>query len=141
MKKSLLKWAVIFHAIMYSVSLLYIGYKFGKTALLPHPNGPDLFVFPAADLVLLMIGLSLFKNREYGKSKSFLRMGMVTLVFGSWKLGSRLFFYYLGRISKYLDYFVYPLVAFCLYLIISVIYFVCAAITSKEDQEYSCNPH
>ena len=136
MKKGLLKWAVIFHAIMYSVSLLYIGYKFGITALLPYPNGLELFLFPAADLILLIIGLSLFNNREYGKSKSYLRMGIVTLVFGSWKLGSRLFLYNQGMISEYMDYYVYPIVTFCLYFIISIIYFVCEAITSKENQKY-----
>lgn len=137
MKKSLLIWAIIFHAIMYSVSLLYIGYKFGITALLPYPQkGLDLFIFPAADLILLIIGLSLFNNREYGESKHYLRMGIATLAFGSWKLGSRLFFYYQGRISGYVDYCVYPIVAFCLYLIISIFYFVCAARTASERQEY-----
>lgn len=137
MKKSLLKWAVIFHAIMYSVSLLYIGYKFG--ILRPYPDWPELFIFPAADLILLIIGLSLFNNREYVKSKSYLRMGIATLVFGCWKLGSRLFLYYQGLvvdITEYLDGILYPSVSFGLYLIISIIYFVCAAITSKENQKY-----
>lgn len=139
MKKNLLKWAVIFHAIMYSFSLLYIGYKFGITALLPYPNGPELFIFPAADLILFIIGLSLFNNREYGKGKSYLTMGIVTLVFASCKLGIRLFCYYQGMMdgaSEYVDFFVYPIAAFCLYFIISIIYFVCAAIASKENQQY-----
>ncbi len=139
MKKSLLKWAILFHAIMYSVSLLYIGYKFGITALFPYRIGLELFIFPAADLFLLIIGLSLFNNREYGKSKSYLRMGIVTLVFGSWKLGSRLFLYFQGVVvetTEYLDGILYPSVAFGLYFIISILYFVCAARTSKENQEY-----
>ncbi|MBQ3541589.1 MAG: hypothetical protein IJA45_00485 [Oscillospiraceae bacterium] len=134
MKKRLLKWAVIFHAIMYSVSLLDIGYKFGETALLPYPNGLDLFIYPAADLILLLVGLSLYHNREYGKSRSYLKWGIVTLVFGSWKLGSRLFFHYLGMISKYMDYYVLPMVTFCLYFIISIFYFLCTIITWKEDR-------
>ncbi len=134
MKKGLLKWAFIFHAIMYSVSLLYIGYKFGETALLPYPNGLELFIYPAADLILLFVGLSLFINREYRKSKSYLKMGIVTLIFGSWKLGSRLFFYYQGMLSEQMDYYVYPVVTFCLYLVISVFYFLCTVITWKEDR-------
>lgn len=137
MKKSLLIWTNAFHAIMYSISLLYIGYEYGEGSLLLHPRGLEYFIFPAIDVILLIIGLSLLHNREYVKSKSYLRMGIVTLILGIWKLGSRLFFYYQGMMdgtSEYLDFFVYPGIAFCLYIIISIFYFVCASITFKEDQ-------
>ncbi|MBQ3541588.1 MAG: hypothetical protein IJA45_00480 [Oscillospiraceae bacterium] len=137
MKKNLLKWAIIFHAIMYSVSLLYIGYKYGVTSLLPYPLGIELFVFPTADIILFIIGLSLFNNQEYGKSKSYLKMGIITLAFGGWKLGSRLFLYYQGMGSgttEYLDYILYPSVASGLYFIISIFYFLCTIITWKEDR-------
>ena len=49
MKKTLLKWAIIFHAIMYSVSLLYVGYQYGEGSLLlrsvvVQPGNPGTFL-------------------------------------------------------------------------------------------------
>lgn len=136
MKKNLLKWAVIFHAIMYSVSLLYVGYQYGEGSLLLHQRGPEYFILPVVDLVLLIISVSFLCNREYGKSKSYFWMGSATLVYGCWKLGSRLFFYYQERMtmSDHLDIYVYPGTVFGLSCMIAVIYFVCAIITRKEDQ-------
>ena len=131
MKKTLLMWAGAIHAIMYSVSLLYIGYKFG--ILLPYPDWPGLFIFPAIDLIFLGISTYLVREREYLESKHYCWIGFVTLGFGIWKLGSRLFFYYQGMIEEYVDYYVHPIVTFCLYFIVSIIYFTCARMTRKES--------
>lgn len=138
MKKTLLKWAIIFHAIMYSVSLLYVGYQYGEGSLLLHQRGPEYFILPVVDLVLLIISICLFCNREYGKSKSYFWIGLTILVYGCWKLGSRLFFYLQGMLANridHLDVYVYPGTVFGLSCMIAVIYFVCAMITRKENQD------
>ena len=136
MKKSLLIWAVIFHAIMYSVALWYVGYHFGKNALLPSSRPAEFFIFVVVELILLVISIFLVREREYAECKHYCRLGTVTLVYGCWKLGSRLYFHSQGRmVEDPVDIYIYPILVFCLSLIISIIYFVCAVKTLPESSE------
>ena len=134
MKKSLLKWAVIFYAIMYSVSLLYIGYEYGEGSLNPYPRGAEYFILPVINLIFLGISVYFVREREYLESKHYYRMGTIALVCGGLTWGSRLFFYSQGRMTTadHLDIYVYPGIVFCLSFLIAIIYFTCARITRKE---------
>ena len=137
MKKTLLMWAVAFHAIMYSVSLLYTGHEYGEVSRYSI-IGLQYFLLPAIDLIFLGISAYLVREREYLESKHYCWIGFITLGFGIWKLGSRLFLYYKGMYnggpSDDMDIFVYPGMVFCLYSIISIIYFACARMTRKESK-------
>lgn len=136
MKKALLTLSVIFYTILYSASLLYIGYEYGESAQYPYPNGPEYYILPAIYLILLVISVFLVHRWEYSESKSYYKMGIFTLAYGCLTWGSRLFFYFQGRMtmSDYLDIYVYPGVVFVFSVIISVIYFVCGAKTQRENE-------
>ena len=135
MKKTLLTWNVIFYAIQYSVSLWYVGYEY---AVLPPAYSRQWFIFPAVYLVLMVIGIHLVREWEYSPKKSYIKMAIFTLVFISSFWGAWLYFYFQGRMTSasYIDIVLFPATLFVCSVVISVIYFVCAAKTPKENYEY-----
>lgn len=139
MKKKLLIWNVIFYAVLYSISLLYVGYEYGELSYIPY-NGPEYFILPAVYLVLLVIGIFLVREWEYLKSKSYYTMGAITLAYSCLLWGSRLFFFFQGRLdADHWDVYVYPAAVFCFSVIISVIYIIVAIKTQKENRKQIVN--
>lgn len=137
MKKTLLTWNVIFYAIQYSVSLLYVGYEYGESSHYTYPPDLEWFIFPAVYLVLMVIGIHLVREWEYSPKKSYIKMAIFTLVFISSFWGAWLYFYFQGETNpSYIEIVLFPATLFVCSVVISVIYFVCAAKTPKENYEY-----
>lgn len=136
MKKTLLIWASTLFTILYSASLLYIGHVYGQASHYIYPRGPKYFLFPVVYLILFGISVFLVREREFNTSKSYYGMGIVTLAHSCllwvrcWLLFSR------GAIDMEdpIDMYIYPGVVFCISVIISIIYFVCAVRTQKENR-------
>lgn len=128
MKKPLVVINVVLYAILYSLSLLYIGYEYGEGLLFPYPRGPEYLVLPAVYLILLLVELYLGLGHGYRRKRDLLAMAAITLVYASVLWASRLFFYSQGRMtmSTDLDIYWYPGTMFVASLVISAIYVICA---------------
>ena len=133
MKKNLLISNVVLYAILYSISLVYMGYEYGEGSLFPYPRGPEYLLLPAVYLILLLRGIFLALDRGYGTSKSYSMMAIVTLAYPSLLWGSWLFFYYQGRMTSasVVDIVLYPAVLLAVSVAISILYFICAIRTRK----------
>lgn len=135
MKKTLLMWNVILYAITYSVSLLYVGFKYGEWY--PYITGLEYFLFPIVYLILLIIGHYLMKNHRDNSVRSYCVMAIVTLTFISLLWGVWLIAYFQGRMpsATFMDIVLFPAVLFFFSVMISIFYFICAAQTRKHIQE------
>ena len=137
--KKLVAWNSVLYAILYSVSLLYIGYQYGEASQYPYPRGPEYFIFPAVYLVLLIISifLSSHYNYEYCTSKSYCAMAFATLGFICIYWGMTLLAHSQGRFQdpSDLNLILYPGVLFVFSVAIAVIYFICAAKVRKRNKE------
>lgn len=130
MKKTLLTWNIIFYSVQYSAALLYTGYEWGMCAERPGNYMPyDIIVFPALYLILIFIGASMLRQRDYWKVRSycimaFLPLGLTSLHLAlTWSQGS-------------FEVEAYPVVILISTILISLFDCVCAVITYKENKSY-----
>ena len=128
MKRKLLTCNVILYGVLLGISLLYVGYEYGVSTQYPYPKGPEWLLLPAAYLVFLVIGIRLLHQNVCCTEKTCCATGIATLLYACLFWGSRLLFYYAGRMtmSDCLDIYIYPAVLFLLSIVIAVCYFICA---------------
>lgn len=140
MKKVLMTWNVVLYFVLYSISLLYVGFYFGVRHQNPYGPALEFFLFPVVYLLLLILGGYLLKNQQYCSGKSCCLMASVTLVFISsiWGLWLANRFQDLHEEAAdiiYLDIILYPGVLFFFSVVISIIYLICAARIRIENRD------
>ena len=138
MKKTLLICNTVLYAIMYSLSLFFVGFMFGDNYAFAQraydgvwvglPLLWKYFLYPAAFFIYFLIGLHFVKCSENLSVKSFVILGTVTWI---------PFFVYLMAsksvsISEPMHWFKVGI--FILATVIFIIDIICAILTYKENQ-------
>ncbi len=148
MKKELLSWIVRFYKLRFNLSLLRLGYYVGfrlassiayNTPLKYYKLNWWYIIIPVFYLLLSCLGRYFVREREYTQAKTYCIMGSITFTYYAlhwvYLILNRLPTYaYSTQPIPFFEHITYPAIHYSIATVISVLYFICAGITKKEER-------
>ncbi len=125
---------VIFHIILYSFSMLYVGFRLGLHYDSYYSLGWMYYLIPVFYLLMLVKAASIFHSLKQTNPSTYIVMAIVSVVFSAafWLFRYRSYLSHNNwRGRNRVDVLYYPGIMFGISLIVAILYAICAFQTQK----------